>query len=123
MCGVGQKLRETISILPVPTESQPSGDAGVGNDVEKPPRQEAVGTTNRGIERKPLSLHPTEHQIVEFSKLGYGIVAWDWLGCGKSDKPDSWAAYSCAELFEDVKAVYKRSVMSSWAFGQQSYNI
>ena len=50
-------------------------------------------------------------------------MAWDWLGCGKSDKPDSWAAYSCAELFEDVKAVYKRSVMSSWAFGQQSYNI
>lgn len=49
-----------------------------------------------------------EHQIVEFSQLGYGIVAWDWLGCGASDKPDSWEAYSCAELFEDVKAVYKK---------------
>lgn len=32
------------------------------------------------------------------------LLAWDWLGCGGSEKPQVWSAYSPAELRADVEA-------------------
>ncbi|CAE7838361.1 ABHD8 [Symbiodinium sp. CCMP2592] len=39
--------------------------------------------------------------------MGYGIVTFDWYGCGGSDKPDSWSAYSFDELLADLIEVWK----------------
>lgn len=41
-------------------------------------------------------------------KRGYGIVTWDWLGCGRSSKPDNWNAYHPDELFADMAAVWDK---------------
>lgn len=38
---------------------------------------------------------------------GANVVVYDALGCGKSAKPLSFAAYSPAELYEDLIAVIK----------------
>lgn len=32
------------------------------------------------------------------------VLAWDWLGCGRSEKPREWSAYSPHELRADVEA-------------------
>ncbi|KAG8468096.1 hypothetical protein KFE25_007148 [Diacronema lutheri] len=32
------------------------------------------------------------------------LLAWDWLGCGASEKPREWSAYSPPELLADVEA-------------------
>ncbi|CAE7199873.1 ABHD8 [Symbiodinium necroappetens] len=48
---------------------------------------------------------PLVEPLVE--KMGYGIVTFDWYGCGGSDKPDSWSAYSFDELLADLKEVWK----------------
>lgn len=37
---------------------------------------------------------------------GCGVVAYDWLGCGRSAKPEDWKAYDCDELLEDLAAVH-----------------
>eukprot|EP00747_Dinoflagellata_sp_TGD_P192392 gnl/TRDRNA2_/TRDRNA2_57169_c0_seq1.p1 gnl/TRDRNA2_/TRDRNA2_57169_c0~~gnl/TRDRNA2_/TRDRNA2_57169_c0_seq1.p1 ORF type:complete len:331 (+),score=43.19 gnl/TRDRNA2_/TRDRNA2_57169_c0_seq1:49-1041(+) len=41
-------------------------------------------------------------------RRGYGIVAWDWLGCGRSSKPDNWSAYHPDELYADMAAVWQK---------------
>ncbi|CAK9015599.1 unnamed protein product [Durusdinium trenchii] len=38
--------------------------------------------------------------------LGYGVVCYDWLGCGLSDKPDHWESYAFDELLYDLKAIW-----------------
>ena len=45
-------------------------------------------------------------QLAHFVSEGYGVVAWDWLGCGESAAPEDWYAYAWAELFADVRAVF-----------------
>ncbi|CAE6970108.1 ABHD8 [Symbiodinium natans] len=45
--------------------------------------------------------------VEPLQSLGYGIVTYDWYGCGGSEKPDSWAAYSFDELLADLSAVWK----------------
>ncbi|CAL1147097.1 unnamed protein product [Cladocopium goreaui] len=39
--------------------------------------------------------------------LGYGIVCYDWLGCGGSEKPDDWYAYAFDELLKDLIAIWQ----------------
>ena len=39
---------------------------------------------------------------------GLGCVAYDMFGCGRSPKPEDWAAYEFAELQRDARAVYTR---------------
>eukprot|EP00933_Yihiella_yeosuensis_P025737 TRINITY_DN19975_c0_g1_i1.p1 TRINITY_DN19975_c0_g1~~TRINITY_DN19975_c0_g1_i1.p1 ORF type:complete len:311 (-),score=71.20 TRINITY_DN19975_c0_g1_i1:34-930(-) len=41
-------------------------------------------------------------------KRGFGFVAYDWLGCGGSAKPDGWEEYSTGELLEDLAEVWAR---------------
>lgn len=38
----------------------------------------------------------------------YTVVAFDWLGHGKSKKPDDWNAYNFTELIKDAEVVFKR---------------
>ena len=49
-------------------------------------------------------------QILHFSALGYHVVAFDALGCGESDKPDVFSAYSTEQLFDDLCAMFDRDV-------------
>jgi pimeloyl-ACP methyl ester carboxylesterase len=43
--------------------------------------------------------------IEHFSSHGHEVVAFDWLGCGRSEKPRDWYAYDFAELQADLAAV------------------
>ena len=40
--------------------------------------------------------------------LGYGVICYDWLGCGLSDKPDDWNSYAFDELLSDLKAIWQK---------------
>lgn len=44
--------------------------------------------------------------IALVQQRGIGVVAYDWLGCGGSQKPDDWAAYNVEELHADLAAVW-----------------
>lgn len=50
-----------------------------------------------------------ECQIEHFvASKKYGIVAYDWLGCGESAAPEGWDIYSCDEHLYDARAVFDR---------------
>merc|ERR1740117_677952 len=38
------------------------------------------------------------------------VLAYDWLGCGGSEKPRDWDAYSTPNLLEDLEAAYCRLI-------------
>ena len=44
------------------------------------------------------------------SSSGFGVVAYDWLGCGRSPKPQDWDAYAWSALYRDLEAIYERTV-------------
>lgn len=46
--------------------------------------------------------------IEHFAAAGHEVVAYDFLGCGRSPKPDDWYAYSSDELRDDLAAVVAR---------------
>lgn len=57
-----------------------------------------------------------EALIAHFAPAGHEIVAFDYVGCGRSPKPKSWYAYSFDELQADAAAVvatYGRSSSSA----------
>ncbi|CAL8469114.1 g8655 [Coccomyxa elongata] len=47
-------------------------------------------------------------QVPELQKMGMATVAFDYLGCGKSDKPDDFTAYAAQQLYQDLVAVFDR---------------
>ncbi|BDA45129.1 Protein ABHD8 [Coccomyxa sp. Obi] len=47
-------------------------------------------------------------QIPELQKMGIATVAFDYLGCGRSEKPDEFTAYAAQELYKDLVAVFDR---------------
>lgn len=47
-------------------------------------------------------------QIEHFQAAGFAIVAYDFLGCGRSAKPHGWDAYAFDELYQDLVAVARR---------------
>ena len=46
--------------------------------------------------------------IDHLSGAGHEVIAYDFLGCGRSSKPLSWSAYDFAELRSDLIAVIDR---------------
>jgi abhydrolase domain-containing protein 8 len=44
-------------------------------------------------------------QIEALASKGHRVVAYDWLGMGRAEKPDGWEVYSPAEHFADLLAV------------------
>lgn len=53
----------------------------------------------------PSSLFDWRHQISYFSTKGYGILAPELLGYGKSSKPLEYEAYSGKGMSDDVKEI------------------
>lgn len=47
-------------------------------------------------------------QIPALQKAGLDTVAFDYLGCGRSAKPNDCGAYAAHELYADVVAVFQR---------------
>lgn len=47
-------------------------------------------------------------QIPELQKMGLATVAFDYLGCGRSEKPQDFTAYAAQELYQDLVAVFER---------------
>mmetsp|Transcript_54900 Transcript_54900/g.146596 ORF Transcript_54900/g.146596 Transcript_54900/m.146596 type:complete len:314 (-) Transcript_54900:334-1275(-) len=43
-----------------------------------------------------------------FQQDNYGIVLYDWFGCGESTKPRKWSAYHPDELQADLMEVWRR---------------
>ena len=59
---------------------------------------------------------PRLGQIAHFAAAGHEVVAFDYVGCGRSPKPQSWYAYAFDELQADAAAVvatYGRSSSSA----------
>ena len=49
------------------------------------------------------------HALIEhFADGGHEVIAFDFFGCGRSPKPDTWNAYGFAELRLDLAAVVER---------------
>ena len=46
--------------------------------------------------------------ISKLAAQGYGVLAFDLYGCGRSPKPDEWEAYSFRNHQLDVRALYDR---------------
>ena len=46
--------------------------------------------------------------ILHFAAAGHEIIAFDYVGCGRSPKPRDWYAYAFAALQADVAAVVAR---------------
>jgi pimeloyl-ACP methyl ester carboxylesterase len=63
------------------------------------------------------------NRLIEKLKLfAFNIVAYDAYGCGNSDKPHDYAAYSTQELTNDLIAVYEkystaRNILIGHSFG------
>ncbi|KAK9908434.1 hypothetical protein WJX75_007779 [Coccomyxa subellipsoidea] len=47
-------------------------------------------------------------QVPVLQKAGLATVAFDYLGCGRSEKPNDFAAYAAEELYQDLLAVFQR---------------
>lgn len=52
-------------------------------------------------------------QVGPLLDAGIDAVAFDYLGCGKSEKPNQYAAYAASELYADLQAVFKRYTEAS----------
>jgi len=46
-----------------------------------------------------------EEMISHFAAAGHGVVAFDYVGCGRSPKPQDWHAYAFDALRADLAAV------------------
>ena len=53
--------------------------------------------------------------ILHFAAAGHEIIAFDYVGCGRSPKPRDWYAYAFAALQADVAAVVAKYGASSSA--------
>jgi soluble epoxide hydrolase/lipid-phosphate phosphatase len=53
----------------------------------------------------PSTSHDWEAQVVHFAKLGYGILAPDLLGYGRSSKPDDYREYKAVNIATDLVAI------------------
>ncbi|KOO34479.1 hydrolase, partial [Chrysochromulina tobinii] len=49
-----------------------------------------------------------EALVAYYAAAGHEVVAYDYLGCGRSPKPRDWYAYSFLELRADLAAVVVR---------------
>ena len=47
-------------------------------------------------------------QIEHAAAAGMTVVAYDFLGCGRSAKPHDWSCYSMDELYQDLVAIARR---------------
>jgi pimeloyl-ACP methyl ester carboxylesterase len=46
-------------------------------------------------------------QVGPLLDAGFDTIAFDYLGCGRSEKPNQCAAYAASELYADLQAVFK----------------
>lgn len=56
----------------------------------------------------PSSSWDWRHQISQFRKAGYGVVAPDLLGYGDTDKPEELDAYSMKRMSSHVAEILQR---------------
>ena len=49
-----------------------------------------------------------EPMISHFAQAGHEVVAYDFVGCGRSPKPRLWHAYAFSELASDLAAVVSK---------------
>ncbi len=47
-------------------------------------------------------------QLEPLHKAGYATAAYDYLGCGRSEKPTQYGAYAASELYADLQAVFRK---------------
>ena len=47
-------------------------------------------------------------QIPAMQAAGMHVVAFDYLGCGRSQKPNSFSAYAADAIWQDLRAVFSR---------------
>lgn len=66
-----------------------------------------------------LLVHGSAGSLTQFLPLasalasqGCGVLAYDWLGCGGSAKPDLWEAYAFEEHLQDLVAVWTQHMLT-----------
>lgn len=47
-------------------------------------------------------------QVPILQRAGLATVSFDYLGCGRSTKPNDFAAYSAQNIYQDMRSVYAR---------------
>ena len=47
-------------------------------------------------------------QIGPLHNAGFATAAYDYLGCGRSEKPNQYDAYAASELYADLQAFFKK---------------
>lgn len=47
-------------------------------------------------------------QVGPLQDAGLSTVAFDYLGCGRSEKPNQYSAYAASELYADLQTVFSR---------------
>ena len=47
-------------------------------------------------------------QVEPLLDAGCATVAFDYLGCGRSEKPNKYSAYAASELYADLQEVFQR---------------
>ncbi|CAL5223892.1 g6486 [Coccomyxa viridis] len=47
-------------------------------------------------------------QLELLHNAGIATAAYDYLGCGRSDKPNQYSAYAASELYADLQAVFRK---------------
>lgn len=56
------------------------------------------------------SMQQFEQSLAYYSAAGFRVIAYDWLGCGGSAKPNGWEIYSIDRHLEDLRALYEQTV-------------
>ena len=56
------------------------------------------------------SMQQFEESLAHYSAAGFRVVAYDWLGCGGSDKPTGWEIYGIDRHLDDLRALYEQTV-------------
>lgn len=47
-------------------------------------------------------------QVPALQTAGISTVAFDYLGCGRSEKPNDFKAYAAQEIYQDLVAVFQK---------------
>ena len=85
--------------------------------VEARPGRELAVHRRAGATNKPAlffvhgscaSMLQYEPLIARFASSGHEVIAYDYLGCGRSPKPNAWYAYAFEELYLDLNAIIER---------------
>ena len=70
----------------------------------------SILTASLGLACRTPHILPVQYaaQIGPLHNAGFATAAYDYLGCGRGEKPNQYDAYAASELYADLQAFYRR---------------